>query len=122
MKGQPDTKLAIHKFTTLYKLWCCQQQSVGSNPGHGTYMCMPLSKALYHSRFIKSWEEKCTLIDQPGSLYDNKAYILMDCEVGNPVSAPGVGGKVPLVTVDLGRQKSVSVALTWKWSSLALCC
>ena len=23
----------------------------------------------------------------------------MDCEGGNPVSAPGVGGKVPLVTV-----------------------
>ncbi len=26
------------------------------------------------------------------------------CDGGNPVSAPGVGGGMPLVTVDLGRQ------------------
>ncbi len=36
------------------------------------------------------------------------AYILTDCEGGSPVSAPRVGGNVPLVTVDLGQQpKSV---------------
>ncbi len=36
-------------------------------------------------------------------LVDNThAYILTDCEGGYPVSAPGVGGNVPLVTVDLG--------------------
>ncbi len=41
---------------------------------------------------------------------DTHAYILMDCEGGNPVSAPGVGGNVPLVTVDLGGQpKSLRV-------------
>ncbi len=39
---------------------------------------------------------------------DTHAYILMDCKGGNPISAPGVGGNVPPVTVDLGRQpKSV---------------
>ncbi len=35
---------------------------------------------------------------------DTHAYILTDCEGGNHVSARGVGGNVPLVTVDLGRQ------------------
>ncbi len=35
---------------------------------------------------------------------DTHAYILTDCEGGNPVSAPGVGGNVGLVAVDLGRQ------------------
>ena len=34
---------------------------------------------------------------------DTHAYILTDCEGGNPVSAPGVAGNVPLVAVDLGR-------------------
>ncbi len=39
---------------------------------------------------------------------DTHADFLTDCEGGNPVSAPGVGGNVPLVTVDLGQQpKSV---------------
>ncbi len=39
---------------------------------------------------------------------DTLAYILTDCEDGNPVSAPGVGGNMPLLTVDLGQQpKSV---------------
>ncbi len=39
---------------------------------------------------------------------DTLAYILMDCEAGNPVYAIGVSGNVPLVAVDLGRQpKSV---------------
>ena len=33
---------------------------------------------------------------------DTHDYILTDCEGGNPVSAPAVSGKVPLVTVDLG--------------------
>ena len=32
---------------------------------------------------------------------DTHAYILMDCNGGNPVSAPGVGGYMPLVAVDL---------------------
>ena len=37
-----------------------------------------------------------------------QVHILRDYEGGNPVSAPGVGGNVPLVTVDLGGQsKSV---------------
>ena len=35
---------------------------------------------------------------------DTHAYILTDCEGGNPVSAPGVGGNVPLMAVDLGQQ------------------
>ena len=34
---------------------------------------------------------------------DTHAYILIDCEGPNPVSAPGVGGNVPLVEFDLGR-------------------
>ncbi len=39
---------------------------------------------------------------------DIHAYIFMDYEVGNSVSAPGVGGNVPLVAVDMGQQpKSV---------------
>ena len=33
---------------------------------------------------------------------DTHAYILMDCEGGNPVSAQGVGGNVPMVTVESG--------------------
>ncbi len=32
---------------------------------------------------------------------DTHAFILTDCEGGNPVSAPAVGGNVPLVAVDL---------------------
>ena len=32
---------------------------------------------------------------------DTQTYILTDCEGGNSVSAPGVGGNVPLVAVDL---------------------
>ncbi len=32
---------------------------------------------------------------------DTLAYILTNCEGGNSVSTPGVGGNVPLVTVDL---------------------
>ena len=36
---------------------------------------------------------------------DTHAYILTD-EEGSPVSAPGVGGYVLLVAVDLGRQPS----------------
>ena len=35
---------------------------------------------------------------------DTHAYILTNCDRGNSVSAPGVGGKVPLMTLDLGRQ------------------
>ena len=34
---------------------------------------------------------------------DTHAYILMNCKGGESVSAPGVGGNMPLVTVDLGR-------------------
>ena len=34
---------------------------------------------------------------------DNHANILSDCEGSNPVSAPGVGGYVPLVAFDVGR-------------------
>ena len=34
---------------------------------------------------------------------DTYAYIFTDCEGGNPVSAPGVVGNMPLVTVDLGQ-------------------
>ena len=37
------------------------------------------------------------------------AYIFTDCEGGNPVSAPGVGGTVSLVTVDLGRSFKCSL-------------
>ena len=32
---------------------------------------------------------------------DTHAYIHLDCQGGNPVSAPGVGSNVPLVSVDL---------------------
>ena len=35
---------------------------------------------------------------------DTHTYILRDCERGNPVSVPGVGGNTALVTVDFGRQ------------------
>ena len=46
---------------------------------------------------------------------DTLAYILTGCEGGNPVSAPGVRGKVSLVTVDLGLcPYQLSVALTIK--------
>ena len=39
---------------------------------------------------------------------DTHAYILTDCEWVNHLSALGVGGNLPLVTVDLGGQpKSV---------------
>ena len=39
---------------------------------------------------------------------DTHAYILAKCERGSPVSAPGVGGIMSLVTVDLGQcHKSV---------------
>ena len=42
---------------------------------------------------------------QPEALLNNAhSYILTDCEWGNPVSALGVGGTVPLVAVDLGWQ------------------
>ena len=34
---------------------------------------------------------------------DTHAFILTDCEGGNPVLAPGVDGNVLLVTVDLGQ-------------------
>ncbi len=44
---------------------------------------------------------------------DTLAYILADCEGGNPVSAPGVGGNVPLVN----SPNQLSVALTLKWPS-----
>ena len=40
---------------------------------------------------------------------DTHAYILTDCEGGNPVSAPGVGGNVPLVTVDLVKSLNKKV-------------
>ncbi len=64
---------------------------------------VPLSKALNHNCFVKSWDGSafCSL---PTRLLvdDTHAYILTDCEGGNPVSAPGVGGNKPLVTVDLG--------------------
>ncbi len=67
---------------------------------------VPLSKALNQNCFVK----KVVRCAPPSRLRldDTHAYILTDCEGGNPVSAPGVGGNVPLVTVDLGRQpKSV---------------
>ncbi len=49
---------------------------------------------------------------------DTHAYILTDCEGGNPVSAPGVGGNMPLLTVNLvDSQNQLSVALTLKWPS-----
>ena len=48
---------------------------------------------------------------------DTHAYILMDCEGGYPVWAPGAGGNVPLVTVDLVYSPNqLSGALTLKWS------
>ena len=43
------------------------------------------------------------LLYQSGILMDDThAYIFMDCEGGNDVSAIGVGANEPLVTVDLG--------------------
>ena len=49
---------------------------------------------------------------------DTQTYICMDCKGGNPVSAPGVGAYMPLVTRDLGATPNqLSVALTLKWSS-----
>jgi hypothetical protein len=52
---------------------------------------------------------------------DTHAYILTDCDGGNPVSAPGVGDNMPLVAVVLGRWTNlvkVSVALTLQGSNL----
>ncbi len=47
----------------------------------------------------------CVLWDSSSDFFLNKLIqdTLMNCEGGNPVSAPGVGGNVPLVAVDLGR-------------------
>ncbi len=44
---------------------------------------------------------------------DTHAYILMDYKGGNPVSAPGVGGNMPLVD----SPNQLSVALTLKLPS-----
>ena len=47
---------------------------------------------------------------------DTHAYILMECEGCNPVSAPEVGGKVPrwqLIWVDSPNQLSVALSLKW---------
>ena len=43
---------------------------------------------------------------------DTHAYILMDCEGDNPISDPGVGGRMSLVAVDFVRQpKSIKCSL-----------
>ena len=50
---------------------------------------------------------------------DTLAYILTDCEGGNPVSAPVVGGNMPLVEmtwVDMvDRSNQLRLALTLEW-------
>ena len=62
-----------------------------------------LGKALNHKCFVKVCEGTTFYFITATLLVDDThAYIFTDCEVGNPVSAPGVGGNVPLVTVDLG--------------------
>ena len=64
---------------------------------------VPLSKTLNHNclgnvgRVVHSTLPARLLVD------DTHAYIITDCERGNPASAPGVGVNVPLVTVDLSR-------------------
>ncbi len=46
------------------------------------------------------------------------AYILADLEGGNPVSAPGVGGNVPIWADSLSQLSvHVHVALTLMWPS-----
>ncbi len=102
-------------------MWCVVAERFSSpNPSSGAvssrvWVRIPvmtlvsLSKALYnHNCFVKTLEGSalCSANQAPSERY--LAYILTDCEGGNPVSGPGVGGNVPLVTVDLGRQpKSV---------------
>ena len=40
---------------------------------------------------------------------DTHAYMFMDCEGGNRVSAPGVGGNMPLVAVKCNPHLEVAV-------------
>ncbi len=64
---------------------------------------VPLSKALNHNCFEKVGKVVHSALPDRLLVDDTHAYILKDCEGGNPVSAPGVGGNVPLVSIDLGR-------------------
>ena len=61
---------------------------------------VPLSNALNHYCYIKSWEGSAFCFTN--LVVDTHAYILMNSEGGNLVSALGVDGNLPLEAFDLG--------------------
>ena len=66
-----------------------------------------------HLRYPKIGEVVLSALPARLRIEDTQAYIRMDCERGNPVSAQGVGGN--------GLWKTIIVAHTLKWPSSLVC-
>ena len=68
------------------------QQSVGSSPGCDTCVVKQDTSPWL---LRKVWEVVLSTLPARLQMDDTQAYICMDCEGGNPVSASGVGGNDP---------------------------